>query len=69
MLVWHPVLKAFEWARAAGPKQPLTTALWEFPTVDDDEAVKLFKDSQTPHGLHRTPLGLPRGSIGFLSDS
>lgn len=36
--------KAFEWARMAGPMQPLTTAVWEFPTADDDDEVKRFKE-------------------------
>ena len=28
----------------AEPVQPLTTAVWEFPTTEDEEDVKQFKD-------------------------
>lgn len=35
--------QAFQWARAASPSQPLTTAIWEFPLQEDDEDVKDFK--------------------------
>eukprot|EP00434_Breviolum_minutum_P016636 symbB.v1.2.014665.t1/scaffold1075.1/size141427/1 len=41
--------KAFEWARMAEPVQPLTTAVWEFPTTEDEEDVKQFKDHPCPH--------------------
>ncbi|CAK9039006.1 unnamed protein product, partial [Durusdinium trenchii] len=36
--------KAFTWARAAKPTQPLTTAIWEFPSPADSEDVKQFKE-------------------------
>lgn len=41
--------QAFEWARMAEPVQPLTTAVWEFPTTEDEEDVKQFKDHPGPH--------------------
>lgn len=41
--------QAFEWARMAEPVQPLTTAVWEFPTTEDEEDVKQFKDRPCPH--------------------
>lgn len=34
---------AFGWARSAGPMQPLTTAVWDFPTGEEDEEVVHFK--------------------------
>ncbi|CAE8642261.1 unnamed protein product [Polarella glacialis] len=35
--------EAFAWARAVGPSQPLTTAVWDFPRVGDDKEVALYK--------------------------
>jgi len=31
------------WARSMGPSQPLTTAVWDFPSSDDDDDVSRFK--------------------------
>lgn len=34
---------AVDWVRSVGPSQPITIAVWDFPTLEDDAAVAKFK--------------------------
>jgi hypothetical protein len=69
--------KAFAWARAANPSQPLTAGVWTGATLYDDPLASIqiensdvisFHDYQTPERFEAKLTGLPRDRPLLLTE-
>lgn len=69
--------QVFQWARAAGPSQPLTSGVWSGKTLYDDAHARIqiensdvisFHDYQTPEKFGAKLLDLPRDRPLFLTE-
>ncbi|MCP8883796.1 cellulase family glycosylhydrolase [Devosia sp. XJ19-1] len=76
-LVSELLPQVFEWARAAGPSQPLTSGVWSGKTLYDDPHARIqiensdvisFHDYQTPERFEAKLLDLPRDRPLFLTE-